>query len=337
MSPVIRNHADVLAILNDPEHWSNHVSTHLNVPNGMDAPEHTTYRELIEPFFDAATLQRFQPTLQRVVSELFQALPDEFDVTHDLAYPFALRVQSAFMGWPRALENDLLAWIQQQQCASAQGDRAAMRRLADEFSQMMIAQFEQARSGNYAPDSVTARLVNLQVNGQRLRNDYLVSIVRNWTVGELGTIANAATAIVNFLHRNKVVRQQLLQAPEHIDHAVDEILRFNAPLASNRRRAVCPMHLTGSEPQPIATDTVVTLDWAAANTDPAVFEQPFQFRWDRDPRDNLLYGAGIHVCPGAPLARLELRLFTQAYLELLAAKPVTVSSLNYRESSTAAL
>jgi cytochrome P450 len=55
--------------------------------------------------------------------------------------------------------------------------------------------------------------------------------------------------------------------------------------------------------------------WASANRDERVFGDPDEFRLDRDPSSSLLYGAGIHVCPGAPLARLELRSFVAAFLE----------------------
>lgn len=55
--------------------------------------------------------------------------------------------------------------------------------------------------------------------------------------------------------------------------------------------------------------------WASANRDERVFSDPDEFRLDRDPGLNLLYGAGIHVCPGAPLARLELQSFLTAFLD----------------------
>ena len=58
----------------------------------------------------------------------------------------------------------------------------------------------------------------------------------------------------------------------------------------------------------------MTLIWASANRDEAVFGDPDEFRLDRDPSQNLLYGAGIHVCPGAPLARLELRIVMEELL-----------------------
>jgi cytochrome P450 len=67
----------------------------------------------------------------------------------------------------------------------------------------------------------------------------------------------------------------------------------------------------------------VTLMWASANRDEVAFANPQEFRLDRDPALNLLYGAGLHVCPGAPLARLELRVLME---ELLAAAVIAPSA-----------
>ncbi|HPO21182.1 MAG TPA: cytochrome P450, partial [Rubrivivax sp.] len=65
----------------------------------------------------------------------------------------------------------------------------------------------------------------------------------------------------------------------------------------------------------------ISLIWAAANRDEAVFGDPDEFRLDRDPALNLLYGAGIHVCPGAPLARLELQLVFEELLRARRLRP----------------
>jgi cytochrome P450 len=64
----------------------------------------------------------------------------------------------------------------------------------------------------------------------------------------------------------------------------------------------------------IATGERLTLNWVSANRDEAAFVDPDRFRTDRDPSKNLLYGAGIHICPGAPLARLEMRVFLEELL-----------------------
>jgi cytochrome P450 len=313
MTAVLTRHHDVLAALHAPEQFSNKVSSHLNVPNGMDGAEHQAYRALIEPFFSDVVLTQFQPKLQVVIDELLDNLDahDDVEIMATLGHPFALRAQCAFMDWPVALEQRLTEWMAAQNAATLAKDRPALRALADEFSDIVVEQFERARRGLTDPESVTAQLTQLRLNGDPVADDYLVSIVRNWTVGELGTIAAAVGSIVGFLAQNSVVQKQLRAAPMHIDHAIDEILRLDAPLLTNRRRTTCPV---GFGDQSFEADTTVTIDWRAANTDPRVFAEPHQFKWDRDPHLNLLYGAGVHVCPGKPLAQLELGLFTRSLL-----------------------
>ena len=93
--------------------------------------------------------------------------------------------------------------------------------------------------------------------------------------------------------------------------AIDEILRIHAPLISNRRITARPTEVAGRQ---LGQGERLTLVWASANRDEAVFGDPDEFRLDRDAGDNLLYGAGIHVCPGAMLARLELRVLFEALL-----------------------
>ncbi|MBS0553295.1 MAG: cytochrome P450, partial [Proteobacteria bacterium] len=99
--------------------------------------------------------------------------------------------------------------------------------------------------------------------------------------------------------------------PALLPTAIDEILRIHAPLIANRRITTRDVDIGGRQLQAGAR---ITLMWASANRDERVFGDPDEFRLDRDPALNLLYGAGIHVCPGAPLARLELRLVMEALL-----------------------
>src|SRR3546814_9649779 len=98
---------------------------------------------------------------------------------------------------------------------------------------------------------------------------------------------------------------------EPLPPAIDEILRIHAPLIANRRITTRPVELGGRH---LDAGERVSILWASANRDEAVFGDPDDFRLDRDPLLNLLYGAGIHVCPGAPLARMELRLLMEALL-----------------------
>lgn len=94
-------HADVSRALNDHQTFSNATSQHLSVPNGMDPPEHTAYRRLIEPYFLPQRMAVFEPTCRAIVADLIRntVAVGDVEVMADLALPFAVRVQCAFLGW----------------------------------------------------------------------------------------------------------------------------------------------------------------------------------------------------------------------------------------------
>ena len=147
--------------------------------------------------------------------------------------------------------------------------------------------------------------------GRHLTDEEIVSILRNWTVGELATISACVGILAHFMATEIPLQSQLRANPAQLPAAIDEILRIHAPLLSSRRITTAAVEIGGVT---IAAGERITLDWASANRDGRVFESPLEFRLDRDPRMNLLYGAGIHVCPGAPLARLELLVLMEELL-----------------------
>ena len=140
----------------------------------------------------------------------------------------------------------------------------------------------------------------------------MVSILRNWTVGEVGTISAAVGILAHDLARHAELQEQLRAQPALLPEAIDEILRIQGPLPANRRIATRSVEISGRK---FKAGERISLIWIAANRDGRVFEDPRAFRRNRDPSKDLLYGAGIHRCPGAPLARMELRLLMEALLE----------------------
>lgn len=296
-------HADVLQTLHDHQSFSNQVSQHISVPNGMDPPEHSAYRSLIEPYFTAERIAWFAPVCRQiareVIAENLQA--DAVDVMKKFARPFAARLQCAFMGWPQELSNDLLNWLDRNQAATLAQDRQLLAELATEFNQLTQTQIQLRREQPTA--DITTELINAQINGRPLNHDEITSILRNWTAGEVGTIAAAIGIICHYLACHPTLQQQLRKTPDKLWYANDEILRMHNPLLENRRRTTCPVQIGDTQ---IPEGANLTLNWVAANRDPAVFEQADKFSWERNPEHNLLYGAGIHVCPGAALSRMEL-------------------------------
>lgn len=308
-------HSDVMRILLDHETFSSQASRYVSVPNSMDPPEHTAYRKIIEPYFSPRRIAEFAPTCSQICNELVASLPrnSTIEVMSDLANPFALRLQCAFLGWPQSLHEPLRQWINKKNIATLSGDAHAIAAVATEFDATIRSLLKARRqAGDQAPDDATTRLMRETVNGRPLAEEEIVSILRNWTVGELGTMASSIGIITHFLACNPEIQVHLRNNPQDISAANDEILRIHAPLISNRRTPTCPVTLGRRK---IQTGERLTLIWASANRDESVFGDPDEFRLDRDPGLNLLYGAGVHVCPGAPLARLELNTMIQALLD----------------------
>ncbi|HHY84268.1 MAG TPA: cytochrome P450 [Verrucomicrobia bacterium] len=307
-------HDDVMRVLLDHETFSNAVSRHLSVPNGMDPPEHTEYRRIIEPFFSPERMRAFEPVCRDAARKRVADLPSrrEVEFMSEVAARFAAGVQCAFLGWPEELHDTLVSWMRRNQEATLAQDRLALSAIAREFEAIIDDLLETRRRAGATPDTdLTASLMHEKVWGRPLTNEEVASILRNWTAGEIGTISAACGILAHFLATRPDVQQKLRAEPDLLPPAIEEILRIHGPLVSNRRVTKKPVEIGG---QQIAAGERVTLNWISVNRDERVFEHPDEFRLDRDQSRNLLYGAGIHACPGAPLARLELRVFMEELL-----------------------
>ena len=307
-------HADVSRILHDHHSFSSRASKHISVPNGMDPPQHTAYRAIIEDYFSADRMSAFEPVCREIAEDLAKQalLGDHAELMADFAQPFALRIQCAFMGWPMSLQEPLHSWATRNNQATLARDRTALGALAAEFEELIGGLLAERRNTDNPSDDLTTALMKEQVDGRPLSDLEIASILRNWTVGEIGTIAASVGIIAEFLASHADVQQQLRDDPQLLWKANDEILRIHGPLVDNRRRTTCPVQLGNRQ---IDAEQRVTINWIAANRDPEVFPEPDTFSLERDPAQNLLYGAGIHVCPGAPLARLELVIVIEKLLE----------------------
>lgn len=299
----------------DHETFSNAVSSHRSVPNSMDPPEHTRYRRIVDAYFTAQRMSEFEPMCRDIAGSMVDSLiaQGESELMAGFSRPFALRIQCAFMGWPDHLQEPLNQWVSRNHQATLAVDRQAMSQLAHEFDTYIREQLDVRRSCRaQGPPDVTGRLLLEKIDGRALSDEEIFSIVRNWTVGELGTIAASVGILVHYLAEHPLLQQALRQQPADLPEAIDEILRIHAPLVSNRRLTTRDVEIGGRS---IKAGERVSLIWAAANRDPEVFGDPDDFQPRRKRDQNLLYGAGPHVCPGAPLARMELRLLMDALLQ----------------------
>lgn len=308
-------HEDVVRVANDHKNFGSKVSTHLNVPNGMDPPEHTPFRRIVEPYFNEQAMAEFEPVCRGIAVDLVKRLPSKGEVEFmtQFAEDFALEIQCAFMGWPASLHEPLRQWTHKNREATLARDLEKTTAVAFEFDGYIRELLDVRRTaGANATDDPTTRLLHERVNGRLLTVEEIVSIIRNWTVGDLSTMSSSAGIIVQYLAERPELQTKLRNDLTLLPAAIDEILRIHSPFISSRRIALSETELDGCK---FDSGTRFTLIWASANRDEAVFGDPDEFKLDRDPSLNLLYGTGIHVCPGELLARLELRVITEELLK----------------------
>ena len=313
---VLLAHDLVVQAALDHDTFSSGVSRFLQVPNGLDGAEHTAYREALDPFLSAEALAGHEPAFRRVAAELVAALPRDtgVDAVREIGVQFAVRAQSAWLGWPLDLERRLMTWVADNHAATRSGDLAQTREAAEQFDTIIHSVLESRSSA--APgdhDDVTSRLMRTTVNGRPLSHPELVSVLRNWTGGDLGSIALCVGVLVHHLATHPALQSRLRAGvPDaELDEVLDEVLRIDDPFVTNRRVTTCPVELG---PVQLPQGARIRLNWTSANRDPDVFGDPDAFDPAGNRDRNLVYGIGKHACPGRLLATIELRALTQALL-----------------------
>jgi cytochrome P450 len=315
----ILGHAEAVRVLDDPVTFSSAVSAqHAAVPNGFDPPMHTQYRELIDRYFTQERTAEFEPDCKTAAAELVAALPcdEPVEIMSRFALDFALRVQRRWLGWPLSTELSLREWVVRRHRAMVDSDPVVQGSIAEEFDYVIGAVLADRRSvSGPRRNDLTQELLEEQIDGRSLSDPELISILRNWTVGELATIAASVGIVIRYLAAHPDLQDRLRQHPAMIAMSIDEILRIVPPLISNRRITTRAVDVGGFT---IPAHERVTVLWASANRDESVFGSDNHFDAAGHAADNLLYGRGIHNCPGACLARMELRTVTEELLARMA-------------------
>jgi cytochrome P450 len=322
-------HQDIVNVLADPETYSS-ASKHRAVPNGMDPPEHTHYNSALAPYFQAEQMNALELGCRRIAVDLLKVLlargSDEVDFIPEFAQPFPIKTLCLFLSWPPDTWENLRGWTHGNQEVAFSQDKEAGAALAREFTGYVMEALRVRREdGGHASDGmqhtthttdITTSIMGITVGGVALTDEEIVSILRNWTAGQ-GTVAASIGILVYYLARHTEMQEKLRSEPALLPAAIDEILRADGPLVANRRSTTRAVEIEGRE---IDAGEHLSLNWISANRDGRTFDDPDAVRLDRNPADNLLFGAGIHYCLGAPLARLEMRVA----LEELLARTTTI-------------
>lgn len=258
-------------------------------------------------------MRSLEPRVRAIASDVVGTLQRGVvvDAVTDIGYPFAVRAQAEWLGW-HGIEDALLAWMADNHRATRSGDPDQTAAVAAAFDAIVLSQVQRRRQlGDDAPDDPTTELMRMTMDDAPLDDADIVSILRNWTGGDLGSMAAALGVVLHFLATHPTVQTALRQAPGECAEAIDEMLRIDDPFLVNRRVTTAATRVGEFV---LAPGTRVYLNWTSANRDEAVFGDPDAYRPAENAARNLVYGAGIHVCPGRPLATMELVVAVQTLL-----------------------
>lgn len=327
----LARHADVLEALRDIKTWSSHwgQSPHRTPPHGMlsDPPQHTMFRRMVLQAFTPRVVERMEPWVVTLADELIDAMEAtgtrRAELHDDLGSPLPVITISRILGVPEDMKEQFKHWSDIQVAGMGQMDRTIYDRNRRELEEYFIVELNTRRdlraAGNDLPDDLVSALIVAAEDAPRPIEDFdMLSVLLQLLVGGNETTTSLITNCVWRLLQRRELWEQVCADPSLVDVAIEESLRFDAPVLGLFRTNTCPVTVSGVE---IPEDSKVMMLYSAADRDAEVFDDPDTFRLDRDVehlrRRHLAFGTGLHFCLGAPLARLESRTALAALVRRL--------------------
>jgi len=272
----------------------------------LEPPRHTRLRNLVLRAFTSRRIAGLQPDITALATELAESFPSgEFDLLQAFAQPLPVRIIARLLGVPEDMAPDLLRWSNAMVGMYMAGRTRATEDRAVAATEAFVAfmrSYVKARRTTPADDLIT-QLIAAESEGEKLTTDELITTcILLLNAGHEATVHTIGNGVKTLLETGTVAS---LLAPESVEGTVEEILRFDPALHMFTRHVYGDVEVMGHT---FRRGDQVALLLAMANRDPQVWEDPANFNPHRLVRPNASFGAGLHFCVGAPLARLELQI-----------------------------
>jgi cytochrome P450 len=313
-SAVLRDRAlgRIFAAREPESHWETFNWLHADAILDSEPPKHTRLRRLIAGAFGRGHVARLAPRIEALASQLVDSCAEavaqdgQVEVIEHLAEPLPVLVIAELLGVPDADRHLLRPWsqaiVRMYEVTRTGPEEEAAQRACGEFA-AYVDQLAADRAKHPGED-LLSDLVAARDGTDRLSPRELVATaVLLLNAGHEASVNGFGNGLASLLESGARVRDPVT--------LVEEMLRHDSPLQLFERTAT---HRTVVAGVPIRPGEKIAALLGAANRDPAVFADPDTFRPDRDPNPHLAFGAGIHFCVGAPLARLELACSVGALL-----------------------
>ncbi|NMO52382.1 cytochrome P450 [Actinoplanes sp. TBRC 11911] len=268
----------------------------------LDPPEHTGLRRVVQGAFTRQRIERLRGFVRATTTRLLDdlATDGEHDFIAEFAVPLPIQVLSELLGVPANDRGAFRQWTLALTGAASPEGRASARSDLLAYIRKLLA----AKSDAPGPDLMSALLVS-----ESLSRDELTSMVTMLLIAGHDTTVNLLGNGMHLLLTHPAQRDLLIEQPELMPLAVDEMLRFDSPAQSATHRRTTADITLGD--QTIPAGTTVLLSLLSANRD---LPGADTFDVEAATPSHLAFGHGIHHCLGAPLARLEAEVAFAALL-----------------------
>jgi cytochrome P450 len=280
-------------------------------PITSDPPDHHWHRRTILPTFAPQAVAKYEDGTRALCHQLIDGFIDsgQADAAADYAQQIPVRVIAAMLGVPLEMADEFTSWVRGVLEIGLTDPKVRLE------NRMKILGFFRGqlddRKANPREDDLITDLLNTRVDGELVSEDYVMGVCNLMLVAGIDTTWSAIGSSLWHLAQHPQHRRQLREDPDLWPTAIEELLRAYSPVTMARivdrdtEFQGCPMH---------AGDRVL-MSFPAANRDPRQFEDPDDVILDRQHNRHIAFGAGIHRCAGSNLARLELRVALQTWME----------------------
>jgi camphor 5-monooxygenase len=277
------------------------------IPNQADPPEHGVLRGIINPLFAPNRIALLQEKIRAMSIEKIEAIRErgECEFVTDYAGEFPVIIFLSLTDLPEKDRFKLRAIAHRILDPSGDTNRSApIEDLVNYLAPVIEDRMVNPR------DDVFSQILQEGIRNRGLTRDTAVRLVATVLMGGLDTVTAALTYLARHLAENPVDRRRLIDEPDMIPRAVEEVLR-RYPVSNIGRQLKTDAAFRGVEMR--RNDHIV---WSIAmhNLDKRAYTDPLQIDFDRKKSQHSTFGGGIHFCPGATLARTELRTFTETWL-----------------------
>jgi cytochrome P450 len=285
----------------------------------FDPPRHTKLRALISKAFTPRVVANLEPRIRELSRQLLDQTIErgQMDLSTDFSVPLPMLVITEMIGvpvadWPRykrwsdAILKLANTFSRDEEAATTLTEYRAVTAEMRVFLPDLISQRRAARQ-----DDLLTRLVEAEVDGERLTQEEILGFVQLLLVGGQETTANLINNAILCFIENPDQLARLRAAPDLLSSAIEEVLRYSSPVQWMPRATRGDVEVHG---QVIPAGKLVLPMIGSANRDPKQFADAGRFDIVRDPNPHIAFGHGIHACLGAPLARLEARIALADFL-----------------------